>query len=315
MAGPFEKLVDSAHRSQPVETILDLAPDALLGVSPGDAAHLRDAFGTQTVRDLAESPVFAAARALRNAAGEPVFDPGPPPDWAAVFAAAPLTHYQSHPSGRFRLEFGPVYYRGRLDSTARVLVVGQDPAPNELIAHRAFVGASGQRVQGLLRKLGVGRSYVMLNTFLYGVFGQYDTELAAVSAEAPVAGFREQALDKILSNNPIEVVVAVGRAAREAVEWWDPPTTIHREDITHPGSPDSEAVTANWNLALIRLGATLEPDPGGTADLTPYGGGFEGPDHEPIPKGDLPFGIPEFLGAGSHVTRDGNDVLMVRSPK
>ena len=32
---------------------------------------------------------------------------------------------------------------------ARVLVVGQDPSTNELLAHRIFVGRSGQRVTTL----------------------------------------------------------------------------------------------------------------------------------------------------------------------
>ncbi|MPZ53578.1 MAG: uracil-DNA glycosylase [Acidimicrobiia bacterium] len=312
MASPFEKLVDSSHRYSPVQAILDLPPDALLGVSAADSGSLKTAFGIETIRDLASSPEFAAAVALMRAAQEPGFDGGPTPEWAAIFETAPLPAYQV--SDRFRLEFGPVYYRGRLNGTARLLIVGQDPAPNELIAHRIFVGASGQRIQGLLHKLGTDRSYLMFNTFLYSVFGQYDSELAEISGRPPIAGFRERILDKALEDNPIEVIIAVGRAAREAVDWWDPPGAIHRENITHPGSPDSAAVSADWNLALETLGAAFEPDPEMVADLTPYGDGFAESDHEPIPKGDLPFGIPEFLGRGDHVTRDGNDVLVFEAP-
>jgi hypothetical protein len=75
----------------------------------------------------------------------------------------------THTSGRYRLDFGPVYYRGRLDNTSRILIVEQDPATNEIIAHRVFVCSSGRRLQGLLQKLGINRSYLMVNTFLFSV--------------------------------------------------------------------------------------------------------------------------------------------------
>ena len=68
----------------------------------------------------------------------------------------PLAAYTDHPSGRFRADFGPVYYRGRLDGAA-VLLVGQDPSTDELLGHRILVGDAGQRVQGLLRKIGITR--------------------------------------------------------------------------------------------------------------------------------------------------------------
>src|SRR4030095_8651137 len=71
----------------------------------------------------------------------------------------------------FRSEWGPVFHRGRLDGTARVLVIGQDPAQHETIARRIRVGEAGHRLQGCLFKLGIDRSYVMINTFLYSVYG------------------------------------------------------------------------------------------------------------------------------------------------
>ena len=36
----------------------------------------------------------------------------------------------------FRVEWGPVLHRGRLDRTARILVVGQDPAQHEAVVRR-----------------------------------------------------------------------------------------------------------------------------------------------------------------------------------
>src|SRR6476659_5364036 len=74
--------------------------------------------------------------------------------------------------GQFRAEWGPIFHRGRLDGSARVLVLGQDPAQHETILRRILVGEAGHRIQGFLWKLGIERSYVMVNTFVYSVFGQ-----------------------------------------------------------------------------------------------------------------------------------------------
>lgn len=122
------------------------------------------------------------------------FDPGPPPSWADLFSEAPLGFYQQRPK-QFRFEFGPVYYRGRLDGTARVLVVGQDPSTDEILAQRTLVGDAGQRVQGLLRKLGLASSYLMLNTFLYGIHGQFTKPMATLSASDPVLAYRNRLFD------------------------------------------------------------------------------------------------------------------------
>ena len=77
-----------------------------------------------------------------------------------------------YPPDSFRTEWGPIFHRGRLDGSARVLVIGQDPATHETICRRILVGEAGQRMQGLLAKLGITRSYVLINAFLYSVYGQ-----------------------------------------------------------------------------------------------------------------------------------------------
>jgi uracil-DNA glycosylase len=55
-----------------------------------------------------------------------------------------------YPSDSFRTEWGPVFHRGRLDGSARVLVIGQDPATHEAICRRILVGEARQRPHGLL---------------------------------------------------------------------------------------------------------------------------------------------------------------------
>src|SRR5262249_30818459 len=68
----------------------------------------------------------------------PEFDPGP----TGAFA----THWDNRPSyssvkARFRMNWGPIYYRGRLDGTAKVIIIGQDPAADENVARRILVGS------------------------------------------------------------------------------------------------------------------------------------------------------------------------------
>ena len=79
------------------------------------------------------------------------FDAGPPPAWATRFASSPdYGSFKQH----FWYDWGPVFYRGRLDGTARLLCIASDPGPTERVANRTLVGDAGQRVQGFLAKLG-----------------------------------------------------------------------------------------------------------------------------------------------------------------
>lgn len=79
-----------------------------------------------------------------------------------------------YPPEQFRVEWGPIFHRGRLDGSARVLVIGQDPAQQETVIRRILVGEAGRRLQGFLAKLGITTSYVCSNTYLYSVFGKDD---------------------------------------------------------------------------------------------------------------------------------------------
>jgi hypothetical protein len=300
--GSFDTLVVSAHHDKSASDLVDLDVDALNGVSAGDKQHLQDAFGIRSIGDLAGNRFVRAARSIHEEAHAIEHDPGPDVGWTAFFAAAPLATYQAHPND-FRLDFGPIYYRGRLDGTARVLIVGQDPAANELVGHRAFVGASGQRIQGFLRRLGIQRDYVMVNTFLYPVFGQFFGSLEQLSQESLILGFRNEFLDRIAGDNPLEAVISVGRAATDAIERWPGAAGLTTRAITHPSAHDHAALLTNWNEGLAALRPVVEPEVGLPVDGSNYGTDFTPADHEPIPRRDLPFGVPEWHGIGSHATR------------
>jgi uracil-DNA glycosylase len=314
MSHSFDHILDKAFHGQTVEALLAASPAALKGLSAADAQALETAFNIRSIAELADHRFIRRAQAILAAAGRPGHDPGPSPDWADFLAAAPLDYYQAHPAHRFRLDFGPVIYRGRLDGSARVLLIGQDPSVNEILAHRIFAGRSGQRVQGLLNKLGLTRSYTLINTFLYSVFGQFDSELRAISLEEPILAYRNAFLDRLAEENALQAVIAVGAAADHAVENWPGLGSLPVFHITHPAAPNTAALMASWNAALPGLQALVDPDDDGALDPELYGAGFKAKDQPPIPRFDLPFGLPDWHGHGSHGDRQGNKRIIWEAP-
>jgi hypothetical protein len=106
------------------------------------------------------------------------FDPGPPREFAEVFTRVPdYAPYEEH----FWYDWGPVFYRGRLDGSARVLCVASDPGPTERVAMRTLVGDAGQRVQGFLAKIGLTRSTPAASGRAAGSCGTQSTSAGATS--------------------------------------------------------------------------------------------------------------------------------------
>ena len=94
-------------------------------------------------------------------------DPGPTGPMKAVMDGTPDYQVAVGDETTFWYAFGPVLYRGRLDGTARVLGIASDPGPAECLpfARRALIGDSVQKTQGFLAKLGLTRSYALVNGF------------------------------------------------------------------------------------------------------------------------------------------------------
>lgn len=215
-----------------------------------------------------------------------------------------------HPVKDFRIEWGPVFHRGRLDGTARILVIGQDPAQHEAVLRRILVGTAGKRVQGFLRRLGFNHSYVLINTFLYSVFGQGGGTRQIKNAA--ITTYRNCWIKAILDSSPIEVVVAFGGLANKAWEQWlGSVDAIGRpalpfESLTHPTWPESssrskaghdaaiETLLTGWNESLQRLKPKIShPDLSMTHSL--YGKKFLATDLPDLPSHDLPAGMPEWM--------------------
>jgi hypothetical protein len=238
------------------------------------------------------------------------FDPG--------YGAAPFRNLCEnypdqtvYPLAHFRVEWGPIFHRGRLDGSARLVALGQDPSHNENVVRRILVGEAGRRAQGFFAKLGITQSYVMVNTFLYSIYSP-----AAGSThknDPPIVAYRNLWLDALIVGRGIEAVVAFGSLADDAWHKWKSTphgaaTAVAYAHVTHPTQPESssggdpvalaaatKAMLANWNTAIAALRpAIAHPDVAGP--LIPYGDTFAANEKPRIPTIDLPAGLPDWMG-------------------
>ncbi|MDB5069802.1 MAG: Uracil-DNA glycosylase superfamily [Candidatus Eremiobacteraeota bacterium] len=210
-----------------------------------------------------------------------------------------------YPPADFRVEWGPIFHRGRLDGTARVLVIGQDPAVHETVVRRILVGVAGARIQGFLKRLNAGAAYVMVNTYLYSVYGQQGGERHA--DDPAINAYREQWLDAILASSHIAAIVSLGHLADQAYTGWRKRTGARYHGayahITHPTQPESAAagnaaklasltkqLLVNWNAALDQLGGPL-----GVPHPAHYGDSFAPADLVQVPPEDIPAGLPDWM--------------------
>jgi len=187
-------------------------------------------------------------------------------------------------------------------------VIGQDPAQHEGIAHRILVGEAGRRIQGFLRKLGVEKSYVFVNAFLYSAYGQEGA--TKHRNDAAIVAYRNRWLKAILDTEPIEVVACLGDLAQDAWDKWKatggkaPPAV----KIWHPTRPEGSSrgkgaaalaqaikdMLANWNLGLQTIRPSIK-HPDVAAPLVLYGTAFANGDRVSIPERDFPAGTPQWM--------------------
>jgi uracil-DNA glycosylase len=255
------------------------------------------------------------------------FDPG--------YHAAPFRDLcADYPGGEtydpkdFRVEWGPIFHRGRLDGSARILVIGQDPAQHESILRRILVGTAGKRTQGFLAKLGMTRSYVLVNTFLYSVFGQGGGERH--KNDPGILAYRNKWLKAVLGLGGIEAVVALGSLADQAWSSWlatpegASSSNLPYRHITHPTWPESSAhnpaehtaniktMLDNWNQALTYLSPRIS-HPDVQQPLVAYGDDFKPAELVNILPDDLPAGMPDWMrGSESWADRTGSDAATKR---
>ena len=239
------------------------------------------------------------------------FDHGPPAQLAALFDDVPDPPVAED----FWFDWGPIFYRGRLDGSARVLCIASDPGPTERIAGRSLVGNAGQRVQGFLEKLGLTRSYVCLNAWAYALHPtRAFPERDRLDDQAQLE-WRNAVYDAA-TGPKLEAVIAFGFMAQAAVALWpDIPNDIEPHEIPHPSNPEEDELLDAWRAAITDLRGIVTPDPDGDNGGPNYGSSFEESDYAPIPRRDLPFGAPAFLGDDAWVrAKPGNAMNSVGRP-
>ena len=249
------------------------------------------------------------------------FDPG--------YDRAPFQDLVDHAPGNdvypfdsFRFEWGPVFHRGRLDGTARLLCIGQDPAQHETVARRILIGTAGHRVQGFLGKMGLDRSYVLINTFLYSVYGQSGGNKHV--SDPGITAYRNQWLAALVGTGSIDAVVAFGTLAGTAwTKFVASPVGLAAahipfQHVPHPTSADGHGgnaaqiaaakkeLLAKWNTAIQALRPVIN-HLDHNLPFVPYGDDFAPGDLIPIPGFDLPAGTPAWMcGGDGWATQTGN---------
>jgi uracil-DNA glycosylase len=200
--------------------------------------------------------------ATNDRRGSPAeYDAGAPKDseWADIFAETP--DYRSYGKAvyqaaakkagisddgqeKFRWKVGPMWYRGRLTpNSVKVFVIGQEGAQDENVSNRTFTGSTGTKMQNFINYLGIDRSYLFMNTFIYTITGQYGEQpkpgdsaqvikekqvrsqalrWIAQSPDSVVVQHRQRMFDYMLSQNKntVRLIIGVGAAGKDTLASW-----------------------------------------------------------------------------------------------
>jgi uracil-DNA glycosylase len=220
------------------------------------------------------------------------FDPGPPQNFAEIFSRIPdYSSYKEH----FWYDWGPVFYRGRLDGSARLLCVASDPGPTERIAMRTLVGDAGQLTQGFLARLGLTRSYLCLNAFAYALIPGEASKGAKILRDPAHMAWQKEVFDSA-KGPELQAIVAFGVYSQRAIKQWEGSSDLPVFNIPHPSSRDTKKLLDSWRAAVEGIRKIITPDPDADLLLPNYGTALDETAYARIPPGDLPFGVPDWLG-------------------
>ena len=91
-------------------------------------------------------------------------------------------------------------------------------------------------------------------------------------------------------------MIAFGGMAQRAVELWSSRPDVPVLEVPHPSSRNAQTLLNAWRAAVSELRAIVTPDSDGDNGGANYGTKFAEADYAAIPRRDLPFGAPAFLG-------------------
>lgn len=252
------------------------------------------------------------------------FDKGPSASIADL-----LMNYPDYTAVKdyFWFNWGPVFYRGRLNKSAKVLCVASDPGPTERIGNRVLIGNAGQRVQGFLSKIGLNRSYVCLNGFVFALHPSHLSDGIKLLSDPMHVAWRNKVFDAV-TGPKLQAIIAFGDVAKKTVDLWTGKGTVPVFKTFHPSYRNGDdKITADWNRVITELRGIVTKDAGADNTLPLYGSSFAESDYVPVPQRDMPFGTAPFLGdehwlrttsrGKNSVSRPPDDdfILMWKAPK
>ena len=171
-----------------------------------------------------------------------------------------------------------------------------------------MIGDSGQKTQGFLRKLGLTRSYVLVNAFAVALRpSQKSKGLRVLKTNVAIRTARHALYDGLLTDR-VQAIVAFGEMAHVAYDLWAASNSAVRAiphlKLAHPAGVDRtgsghDAALAAWGDAITALRAIVTPDPDGDATEPNFGAYFTELDYARIPRWDLPAVAPAYVGDDS----------------
>jgi hypothetical protein len=238
-------------------------------------------------------------------------DAGPRGALKTLMDATPDYEVEVGDSTTFWYAFGPVLYRGRLDGSARVLCIASDPGPAECLpfARRTLIGDSGQKTQGFLAKLGLTRSYVLVNAFAVAMRPSQKTKgLQVLKTNVAIRTARHGLYDLLLAGGALQAVIAFGDVAHQAYDLWKASNpavqAVPSFKLAHPAAVDrdgsgDDAALKGWAKAVKKLRTIVTADADGDASGPNFGAYFTEVDYARVPRWDLPPMAPTYVGDDS----------------
>ena len=199
------------------------------------------------------------------------------------------------PSSNISGSIGALFSIAAVSTARRGFFVSPPTQATERIAGRTLVGDAGQRVQGLLTKLGLTRSYLCLNAYVLALFPSHAAQGEAVLHD-PLHRAWRNALYDMAKTPSLQAIVAFGQQAQLTVSLWPGKAGTLLFELPHPSSHNAATLASAWHAAVPALRAIITPDPGGSVAGPNYGAAIVETDYAPIPRHDMPFGAPWFLG-------------------
>jgi hypothetical protein len=291
----------------------DPTAKTLHGTAPGSIVDLKIVNRVQMKGTVDGSPLQLDRIVLAPipAAEMAQSDDGPAGPLKAVMDATPDYHAAVGDDETFWYAFGHVFYRGRLDGSAKVLGIASDPGPAECLpfVRRSLIGDSGQKTQGFLAKLGLMRSYALVNGFAVALRPSQKTKgLNVLKNNAAIRTARHALYDGLFAGGHLQAIVAFGDVAHNAYDLWAAAHPAVKAvpvfKLAHPAAVDrsssgQDAALIGWHNAVNSLRAIVTPDAGGSASGPNFGAYFTEVDYTRIPRWDLPKKAPAYVGDDS----------------